>query len=278
MTLATTNQGNTTQGNNLMRWESHGAQVALSTIFVRKHFCPAASHEEAFAFLRFCEAHRLNPFLKDAYLVKYSANDPAQIIIAAHTWTKRASVDPQYAGHKVGIIVQKDGVLERRESLFYTPDEQVVGGWADIEKTDGTSYRTEVAIQERQAYKKDKDGGGPTSFWARMPATMIAKCALADGMRNAFPVLFSGAYDQAEIGETHIPLEGGITIEGEAATMVDLETGEILPVEEGAEEERLLVAEDNAEEARRQAAWEAGESDPPVEGPSSSWLPKRPGE
>ena len=193
-----------------IRWESHGAQVALSTAFVRKFFCPAASHEEAFAFLRFCEAHRLNPFLKDAFLVKYGANDPAQVIIAAHTWTKRASVDPLYAGHRLGIIVQSEAGIERRESLFWLPDEKVVGGWAVIEKSDGTSYRTEVSMQERIAYKKD---GNVTQFWMRMPATMIAKCALADGMRQAFPVLFAGAYDQAEIGETHVAMDGGMVVD-----------------------------------------------------------------
>ena len=208
-----------------IRWESHGAQVALSTAYVRKFFCPAASHEEAFAFLRFCEAHRLNPFLKDAFLVKYGANDPAQVIIAAHTWTKRASVDPQYAGHRLGIIVQSEAGLERRESMFWLPDEKVVGGWAVIEKSDGTSYRTEVAMQERIAYKKD---GTVTQFWMRMPATMIAKCALADGMRNAFPVLFAGAYDQAEIGETHVAMDGGMVVDALPMPAVDMETGEIL--------------------------------------------------
>ena len=147
--------------------------------------------------MRFCEAHQLNPFLKDAYLIKYESGESAQIVIAAHTWTKRASVDPRYAGHKEGIIVKTADGFERRESLFYSKEEEVVGGWAEVYLVDGNSYRTELPIQERIARKKD---GTPTQFWARMPATMIVKCAKADCMRSAFPVLFAGAYDQAEIG------------------------------------------------------------------------------
>ena len=89
---------------------------------------------------------------------------------------------------------------------------------------DGTSYRTELPIQERIAKKKD---GTPTQFWARMPATMIVKCAKADCMRSAFPVLFAGAYDQAELaGSQNVALEGGLVIEG---TTVDMVTGEIKP-------------------------------------------------
>ena len=262
MTLA--NQEPVPQGT--IRWQSHGAEVALTTAFVRQHFCVLASNTEAFAFLRFCEAHRLNPFLQDAFLIKYQQGEPAKIVIAAHTWTKRASVDPTYAGHKVGIILHSESGLERREGMFYTPEEKVIGGWAEITKTDGTSYRTELPIQERIAYKKD---GSPTQFWQRMPATMIVKCCLSDGMRNAFPVLFAGAYDQAEIGETHLAIPGGLTIEGETGHVVDVETGEITePTEE------------------QVAAWLSEPDDPEPDsaeaimdeafGPSASseWLPK----
>ena len=223
MTLATTE----TQPKDVVRWESHGVDVALNVAFVREHFCKNANPHEALAFIRFAQAHQLNPFLKDVYLVKYSKDDPAQIIIAAHTWTKRASVDPRYRRHELGIIVQTADGLERRDSLFYLPSETVVGGWAQVHLQDGSSFRSEVPIQERVAHTRD---GRVTQFWSKMPATMIAKCALADCMRQAFPVLFSGAYDQSEIGDTQVALDGGMVID---STAVNVFTGEIVaPPEE----------------------------------------------
>ena len=138
----------------ILRWTSHGAEVALSTNYVRDYFCKDATPHEALAFMRFCEAHQLNPFLQDAYLVKYDKNESASIVMAAHTWTKRASIDPRYVSHKMGVIVKKGEVYERRDSLFYSPDEEVAGGWAEVHLNDGTSFRTELPIQERIAYKR----------------------------------------------------------------------------------------------------------------------------
>ena len=218
MTLATTDA----QPRDVVRWESHGVDVALNVAFVREHFCKYANPHEALAFIRFAQAHQLNPFLKDVYLVKYGKDDPAQIIIAAHTWTKRASVDPRYTRHELGIIVQTADGLERRDSLFYLPSKTVVGGWAQVYLQDGSSFRSEVPIQERVAHTRD---GRVTQFWSKMPATMIAKCALADCMRQAFPVLFSGAYDQSEVGDTHVALDGGMVIDSKA---VNVFTGEIV--------------------------------------------------
>ena len=218
MTMARTDA----QPRDVVRWESHGVDVALNVAFVREHFCKNANPHEALAFIRFAQAHQLNPFLKDVYLVKYGKDDPAQIIIAAHTWTKRASVDPRYARHELGIIVETANGLERRDSLFYLPSETVVGGWAQVYLRDGSSFRSEVPIQERVAHTRD---GRVTQFWSKMPATMISKCALADCMRQAFPVLFSGAYDQSEVGDTHVALDGGMVID---STAVNVFTGEIV--------------------------------------------------
>ena len=46
-----------------IRYEADGAEVALSVSYVRQYFCPKATNEEAFGFIRFCQYHSLNPFL-----------------------------------------------------------------------------------------------------------------------------------------------------------------------------------------------------------------------
>ena len=210
----------------IVRWIADDHEVSLNVKTVIAHFQPNATAYEAFAFIRYCQAYRLDPFQGDAFLVKYGQNDPAQNIMASHSWTKRAKTDPEYAGHRVGIIVETaDGIDERRDTLYWKPGaDKLVGGWAEIKKTDGTTYRTELGIQSRIVYKKD---GEPAPFWRRMPETMIVKCCLSDAFRNFFPLLFAGAYDGAELGDGQ--LGGGLVIDALPGSTVNMETGEIIP-------------------------------------------------
>ena len=122
MTLATQGEAGTIRYNSL-----RGEEVALSVNFVRSYFCPKATAQEAFGFIRFCQAHQLNPFLKDAYLIKYRDGDAAQMVPGYHVWIQRAASQASYMGFSQGIILNRDGTLERRQGAFYLPGEQVVG-------------------------------------------------------------------------------------------------------------------------------------------------------
>ena len=62
--------------------------------------------QEIKTFMRLCQAQRLNPFTRDAYLVKYGTS-PATVIAGKETFTKRAQRNPRYRGHEAGITVSE---------------------------------------------------------------------------------------------------------------------------------------------------------------------------
>ena len=87
-------------------------------------------------FTELCKSRKLNPFLKEAYIIKYG-NNPAQIVVGKDAILKRAINHPQFDGREQGIIVQKqDGTIEERKGTFHVKDESVVGGWAKVYRKD----------------------------------------------------------------------------------------------------------------------------------------------
>ena len=59
-----------------------------------------ATDAELFVFVEMCIAHKLNPYLREAYLVKYSATEPAQMVVGKETFTQRAEMNPDFDGYK----------------------------------------------------------------------------------------------------------------------------------------------------------------------------------
>lgn len=168
----------------------------LNMEIIKKYICPAATDQEIYTFLQLCKAQRLNPFLREAYLIKYGTS-PATIVTGKETFTKRADKLPQYDGFKAGIIVLSNDKILYREGAFYTSAEQVLGGWAEVYcKGKATPYRNEVSIEEYEGKKQD---GTPTKMWTEKKGTMIRKVALVQSLREAFPDTFGGQYSPEEI-------------------------------------------------------------------------------
>jgi len=168
----------------------------LSMEIIKKYICPAATDQEAYMFLQLCKAQGLNPFLKEAYLVKFGTQ-AATIITGKDTFTKRADRLPQYDGFKAGIIVLSNGAIGHREGSFVVNGEELLGGWAEVFRKDRSqSFRNEVSLKE---YARTKADGSLMSNWKSMPATMIRKVALVQSLREAFPDEFGGMYSPEEM-------------------------------------------------------------------------------
>ena len=161
-----------------------GEEIQLSVAYVRSQFCPQATPAEAFSFISVCRSHKLNPILREAYLVKYASNMPAQVVLSYTVWVQRAASDPSYEGYEAGIaVLDKEGNIVYRKGGIALPSEQLLGGWCEVQVKNRNPVRVEVALTEY-------DQGN--TQWKRKPATMIIKTAIKQSHQMAFPSLFQG--------------------------------------------------------------------------------------
>lgn len=196
--------------NKAVEFEVNGANVRISPKIVRDYLTNgngAVSDQEVAMFINLCKYQKLNPLVKDAYLIKYG-NQPATIITSKDAIMKRAMRNPRYAGHQAGIIVQKpDGTLEYRTGAFKLQGERLIGGWA---RTYIEGYQvpieSAVAFEEYAGRKKD---GSLNTMWTEKPGVMIRKVALVTSLREAFPDELQGMYASEEmntgIDDTMVP-------------------------------------------------------------------------
>lgn len=149
-------------------------------------------------FMNLCKFNSLNPWLKEAYLIKFG-NEPATIVAGKESFTKKAEANPKFDGFEAGIIVvNEDQELVYRNGSMKLPGETIVGGYAEVWRKDRShSYREEVSFEEYAGRKKD---GTLNRQWASKPATMIRKVALVHALREAFPGTLGGMYSAEERG------------------------------------------------------------------------------
>ena len=186
-------------------YKSGDSDVTLSPGTVKKYLVSGraelVSAQEVVMFINLCKYQQLNPFLREAYLIKYSESEPAQMVVGKAAFEARADRNESYQGYKAGVVVLKPGdVIEYRQGTLVLPNEQLVGGWCDVYVS---GYKEPVHSSVSLAeYNTGK------SIWKTKPGTMIRKVAKAQALREAFPNAFSGLYTAEELGasDEELPL------------------------------------------------------------------------
>ena len=174
---------------------ANGVEVKLTPATVKNYLVSGNAEritdQEVVMFINLCKYNSLNPWLREAYCIKYGSS-PATMVVGKETFQKRADADPNYNGEQAGVIVETaDGQIERREGCLVLENEQLLGGWAKVYRKDRTrpSYE-EVKLAEYDTGK---------SLWKGKKATMIRKVALVHALREAFPSTFGTLYDESEV-------------------------------------------------------------------------------
>lgn len=157
-----------------------------------------ATDAEVTMFLELCKYRKLNPFIKDAYLVKYGTT-PATTIVSYDVFRKRADENPLHVGVESGIVVDRKGTVVQKNGACIYPNEKLIGGWARVTKAKqiggawrDTYYYKEVSFGEYNTGK---------SNWAKMPSMMIEKVAVSQALRAAYPNDFQGLYTAEEMNQ-----------------------------------------------------------------------------
>jgi len=186
----------------LVKYQSRdGQEITLSFDTVRKYLIQGnrekVTEQELMFFLGICKSRGLNPFKKDAYLVKHG-DDPAAIITSIHYFRARARAQKDCRGWRSGVIVKKkDGTLRYSDGLVLD-DEELLGGWFEG-KPDGWDFPLKLEVNLK-GYIERANRGNRTRFWQpENQPTMIAKVAEAQGLRKLWPDEFQQLYGEEEI-------------------------------------------------------------------------------
>lgn len=138
-------------------------------------------------FFQLCKVNKVNPFLKEAYIIKYGSS-PATIVLDYKVLQQIAEDNRAYRGMKHGVIVQgKDGQVTERLGEYTLPGETLIAGWCEVYRSDRECPTKVVAMFEE--FKATKRDGTVNSNWSEKPCFMICKVAKAQALREAFPNL-----------------------------------------------------------------------------------------
>lgn len=183
--------------NDIVRFtDDRGEQVEITPALIRASVCPNATDQEITKFLALCKYQRLNPFIGDAYLIKYG-NGPATMVTARAAMEKRADEHPDFEGAEFGVVlIDGQGQMQHRQGTAHYKQlgEQLIGGWARVYRKDRKPIYEEVPLSEYNTGK---------SQWAKMPGLMIAKVAEVHALRSAFPQTMRGMYTSEEMDQAH---------------------------------------------------------------------------
>lgn len=189
------------QNNLAVVYEVDGQQIKLTPKIVQDYIVGTSAQitmPEFKMFTELCKVRGLNPFLREAYCIKYSNKTPATIVVGKDAILKRAVLNTKYNGMKSGIIVtNENGEEKKRTGTFKLPNETLVGGWAEVFRKDWeNSIEASVSLEEAIQRKSD---GEPNSNWTKQPATMIEKVAKVRALREAFVEDLGGMYEAEEM-------------------------------------------------------------------------------
>lgn len=188
-----------------VEYEVDGQRVKLTQSIVQNYIVGNQANitpQEFKLFAELCQARKLNPFLREAYLIKYSDKQAAQMVVSKDVVLKRAVLHPQYDGKESGVIVRtaNGDIIERAGCFVDSENEKLLGGWCKVYRKDWKrpEYMS-VSLEEVASRKSD---GTINTTWLTKSATMVEKVAKVRALREAFVEEFGGMYIEDEISDS----------------------------------------------------------------------------
>lgn len=211
----------------LISYTVAGMEVKLSYQIVRDYLAKGngqVSDQDIVQFMSICKYNQLNPFLNEAYLIKFGSQ-PATMVVSKEALMKRAEANEKYEGIQAGVIVIRENQIVELEGTFYLNTDKLVGGWAKVYRSDKKyPFVSKVNFSE---YDKGQ------SNWKEKPSTMIRKVAEVQALREAFPAQLGAMYtaeEQSTIDIQHEEISSKVAHEkSEHANKIELNIEDIVP-------------------------------------------------
>lgn len=204
-----------------------GQEVTLSFRIIKDYLTKgngAVSDQDLMQFMSVCKFNQLNPFLNEAYLIKFGEK-PAQMVVSKEALMKRAEANKEYEGIRAGLILLREGKITEVEGAFYLKDDEILGAWAEVYRKD----RKFPIVAKIPLSEYDKN----QSTWNEKKATMITKVAKVQALREAFPAQLGAMYTSEE--------QGVIDIDATEVTSRKVVDSEVIQQEEPAEQEEATA-------------------------------------
>ena len=114
-------QNNASKENKVTLIQTDTGEIKLSSAIVKNYLVAGGgnvSDQEVKLFIALCSAQKLNPFIREAHLIKYGSS-PATMVVSKDVYQKRADKHPEYKGKKAGIKESDHGCYEGRVYLLF---------------------------------------------------------------------------------------------------------------------------------------------------------------
>lgn len=202
-------------------------------------------------FMWLCEYKKLNPFIKEAYLIKYG-QERANIVTSKDVFDARADADPRYDGEEI--------------TNNYKRGMNLMDLWVRTKiYRKGCTYPVSDVTAHYPEYVGRKKDGSINRMWLTKPVTMLTKVSKAQAKREANPKDMSQLYLTEEFDQRSKPTETvireiDITPKEETAEEAKAKVEEVFPKDEVAEAEKEQGIENDRD--REQVEMEEQEQAP----------------
>ena len=180
--------------------DEKGQEIKLTASDIVEYISTDSSvtEKEVFTFLNMCKYLKLNPFLKEIYLIKYK-DSPATFVISYQTLLKRAEENKNFNGYETEVKGEIPNMSAT--AVVYRKDR---------------SYPVKIAVNYSEAVKTVMDRQTkelrPTNMWKSMPEWMLRKVALARALKEAFP---------SAVGNAQVSVSEIVDIDSEDNTVIE---------------------------------------------------------
>lgn len=174
---------------------------------IKRQLCPRGiPDDEFFVFVKRCQQTGLNPLVGEAFCIPRSTKGPDGQAMTVHTFQAsaegmraRCGRFPDFVKVDGAAVYDLDPVAEvdtgtgevKHKFNAAKPRGNIKGAWGRVVKRGGETVVTWLPVGSRMPV-------GPV--WGKDPGGHLAKCAMVQAMRQAYPVAFGGTYAAEEMG------------------------------------------------------------------------------